>query len=101
MRIRIVGTVILLAIVAVFWLADEAHAYDEWSGGCKATVSISPEAQAELDAKVLEIANADDGVIDWLVPPGESMRAMPACLKRLRIRSGGGEARYTVFLVPR
>ena len=52
MRIRIVGTVILLAIVAVFWLADDARAYDEWSGGCKATVSISPEAQATYGPEI-------------------------------------------------
>ena len=43
---------ILLAIVAVFWLADDARAYDEWSGGCKATVSISPEAQATYGPEI-------------------------------------------------
>ena len=45
MKIRIVGTVIILAIVAVFWLADDARA-EGWSGGCNATVYVTPDAES-------------------------------------------------------
>ena len=55
MRIRLLGTALLIAAVLVILLASEAHAGRAWSGGCTVAVDITPTAQ---DLYGREIANA-------------------------------------------
>lgn len=55
MRIRLLGTVLLIAAVLVILLASEAHAARSWSGGCTVAVDITPTAQ---DLYGREIGNA-------------------------------------------
>lgn len=55
MRIRLLGTVLLIAAVLAILLANEAHAARSWTGGCTVAVDITPTAQ---DLYGREIANA-------------------------------------------
>lgn len=55
MRIRLLGTALLIAAVLVILLASEAHAGRAWSGGCTVAVDITPTAQ---DLYGREIGNA-------------------------------------------
>lgn len=59
------------------------------------------EQRAEAEAKVLRICGIfEGGSLQWLIPPGESMRGMPANWQRLRMRCDKGTTKVQIFAVP-
>ena len=64
-------------------------------------VTPSPEMKAALEAKVLELSDANGpSSVTWLIAPGTSMRGRPSDLSSLRIRSASGTIKFTVCLYP-
>jgi hypothetical protein len=64
-------------------------------------VNPSPEEQAAIEAKVVEVGFAESGIhAAFQIRPGESMRACPIDADRLYLRSRAGIARINILAIP-
>ena len=61
--------------------------------------NFSQEEKRAIEDNTLEVSY-QDSEDSWLVPPGQSMRACPSDLSRLRVRTRGGAVRFSIFIVP-
>lgn len=72
-------------------------------------ISPSEEEKEETKKKILELsylvgANPFDSLsegLNWLIPPKETMKAVPSSVKTLFIRSQFGEIKYNLYLFPK
>lgn len=60
----------------------------------------TPEEKKEIAFKVLEIRFGSE-LVEWLIPPGESLRGYPVNPNQMFVRCRSGEAKLTIHLFPR
>lgn len=83
------------------WVKEASLFLLENEEGKGLTKIPSPAQRAEIDARIVEVGAGKDGpsLVTDLVPPGQSIRRIPADLN-IWLRCRSGEAEVTLTLVP-
>lgn len=81
------------------WVGNGSQLVVENLEGTSLQVQPTAEEREQIALRIVEVWDEDGKEPLFLIPPGESLRARPGNLKRLRLRCASDSARivYTVF----